>query len=324
MQWLKNTLIKLWDKSVPTLIRIRNRIDSFSKREIRLITFIFSLMICAVKFFELNIFISAKDLVISFVAMLVSIYLILRPVFYYFRPKFIPFFERHIVYSVYLLMYFFFLVPILSYVDYFFLNGKIDNFIINLIYSIIVVISIIFILIIIVDQFLTTIFHKRPISEIDLLIIFIAYFVAGISYGSLYYILDKMSMKPLFEGISPGIGFNVTNYINYIYTSLGALTSVGSGNIVPMNPWIRLLYVQETMLGFFLINFTMAYVFAIIGSKIVSENNKKDNVEAKIINYVKTYRVKMKEDLQTVEKNGILKKNEDSEDNNEGNTSDNK
>jgi hypothetical protein len=32
----------------------------------------------------------------------------------------------------------------------------------------------------------------------------------------------------------------------------------------------------------------------------------------------------MKEDLQTVEKNGVLKKNEDSEDNNEGNTSNNK
>lgn len=302
MNFIKKTMTFIWTYINSLSIKTMDKIDSLSKKNIRIITLLTAFFISTCKFFQIDTYLNGQELIISFFAMTLSIYLILRPFFYYFRPKFIVFFENHIVYSVYLLIYFFMLVPFLSFIDDIFLSNRIDSFIINLIYTIIIVMSILFILIIIVNQFLTTIFHRRKINELDIVVIFITYFATGFTYGSLFYISDKMSKTHLFEGIIATPNFQLENYLNYLYISLGALTSVGSGNIVPINVWIRLLYVQETILGFFLINFTLGYIFLIVGSKIASQNSS-DPSNISPTFYLKTYLKQLRSDLQSVEKN---------------------
>ena len=86
--------------------------------------------------------------------------------------------------------------------------------------------------------------------------------------GSFYYILNLMAQNNLFIGVDKPSTFNLENFLNHLYISLGSLTTVGSGSISPLNAYIRLLCVLETILGIFLTSFSLGFIFSALGATL--------------------------------------------------------
>ena len=111
---------------------------------------------------------------------------------------------------------------------------------------------------------------KRQIRGLDILTTFLTYITLGLAFGSFYYILNLIAQNNLFIGVNKPSTFNFENFLNHLYISLGSLTTVGSGSISPLNAYIRLLCVLETILGIFLTSFSLGFIFSALGSTVPS------------------------------------------------------
>ncbi|MBC2857381.1 hypothetical protein H3N56_13145 [Cetobacterium sp. 2A] len=283
--------------------------DYFSKKKIRFIAFLLSIGISGLQIYETDLVIQSKEFIWSLIVMTISLYCVLDPFLYYFRLKFINFFKKYPLYAIGILFYFSFLVSILQVLGEAVLSRSMDNFIVKLLHIIIIVISIIVIIMIIMQQFITVIFNKREVKQIDILMIFLTYFAVGFAYSSLFHIFDIISSEKLFNGLKKMEEFDFEIYLNYIYISFGALTTVGSGTITAANIWIRLMTVQETMLGIFITSFSLTFIFSVLGSgNLTPPNGTDDKKEGESIIYSEhffiTFFKKLRENLKELENYG--------------------
>lgn len=273
-----------------------NFIDTLKKKQIRFLSLIISLILTTLELYLSNTINNSRELITSSFIMIVSMYFILYPFIFFFRPKFKTFLSDNIIFSILLIIYFILLIPVLGFIDYLFLNIFLGSFIIKLLHIISILVSMSLIMIIISKEFIMLINRKKQIKGLDILTTFLTYITLGLAFGSFYYILNLMTIDNLFLGIEKPTSFNLENFLNHLYISLGSLTTVGSGNISPINVYIRLLCVLETILGIFLTSFSLGFIFSALGSTHLSiENNnlnsdisKNKTILSKLLLYIKT------------------------------------
>lgn len=264
----KTFFLKLLN-SIKNLKNIRN-LNDLKKQQIRTLSLILSILFTAWELYNSNTINSSRKFIISSFIMVISMFFIIYPFAYFFRPKLKNFLSTHIFFSIFLILYFIVLIPILGGIDYIFLNIFLDSFIIKFLHIISILVSMSLIVIIVSRQFIMLINKKRQIRGLDILTTFLTYITLGLAFGSFYYILNLIAQNNLFIGVNKPSTFNFENFLNHLYISLGSLTTVGSGSISPLNAYIRLLCVLETILGIFLTSFSLGFIFSALGSTVPS------------------------------------------------------
>ncbi len=81
---------------------------------------------------------------------------------------------------------------------------------------------------------------------------FIGYLMIAIAFSQIYWILNRL-IPDCFA--NPGV---VAQSSTFLYFSLTTLTGVGSGDILPINPFVRLVSTLETVSGIFFIAVVVA------------------------------------------------------------------
>lgn len=264
----KTFFLKLLN-SIKNLKNIRN-LNDLKKQQIRTLSLILSILFTAWELYNSNTINSSRKFIISSFIMVTSMFFIIYPFAYFFRPKLKNFLSTHIFFSIFLILYFIVLIPILGGIDYIFLNIFLDSFIIKFLHIISILVSMSLIVIIVSRQFIMLINKKRQIRGLDILTTFLTYITLGLAFGSFYYILNLIAQNNLFIGVNKPSTFNFENFLNHLYISLGSLTTVGSGSISPLNTYIRLLCVLETILGIFLTSFSLGFIFSALGATLPS------------------------------------------------------
>lgn len=250
---------------------LRNRLCNLKKREIRSVSFFISLFLTALEFYRLNVVWDSKEFVLSTSIMVFSSFIMIYPCIYFFRLRFKKFLSNHIFFSMGLMVYFTFLIPILGEINDSLLSIFLNEILIKLLHIITIFVSMLLIMLIVSRQFIMLIYKKRKIAGVDIVTTFLTYLILGISFGSFYYVANLMASKNLFIGVLKPTTFNFSNYLNYIYISLGNLTTVGTGSISTINPYIRIINVLETILGIFLTSFSLGFIFSVLGSNQTSD-----------------------------------------------------
>ena len=243
-------------------------INDLKKEQIRTFSLIISILFTAWELYTSNTINSSREFITSSFIMIISMFFIIYPFVYFFRPKLKRFLRNHVIFSIFLILYFILLIPILGGVDYIFLNIFLDSFIIKFLHIISILVSMSLIIIIVSKQFIMLINKKRQIKGLDILTTFLTYITLGLAFGSFYYILNLMAQDNLFIGVDKPSTFNLENFLNHLYISLGSLTTVGSGSISPLNAYIRLLCVLETISGIFLTSFSLGFIFSALGATL--------------------------------------------------------
>ncbi len=251
-------------------------INDLKKEQIRTFSLILSILFTAWELYTSNTINSSRQFISSSLIMIISMFFIIYPFVYFFRPKFKKFLSNHAIFSIFLILYFILLIPILGGIDYIFLNVFLGSFIIKFLHIISILVSMSLIMIIVSKQFIMLINKKRQIKGLDILTTFLTYITLGLAFGSFYYILNLMSQKNLFIGVEKPSTFDLENFLNHLYISLGSLTTVGSGSISPLNAYIRLLCVLETILGIFLTSFSLGFIFSALGATLPSPSEDSD------------------------------------------------
>lgn len=297
-------------EDIKNIKHIKN-INDFKKQQIRTFSLIISILFTAWELYTSNTINSSRAFIISSFIMTISMFFIIYPFIYFFRPKLKKFLSNHTIFSIFLILYFILLIPILGGIDYIFLNIFLDSFIIKFLHIISILVSMSLIIIIVSKQFIMLINKKRQIKGLDILTTFLTYITLGLAFGSFYYILNLMAETNLFIGINKPSVFNLENFVNHIYISLGSLTTVGSGSIYPLNAYIRLLCVLETVLGIFLTSFSLGFIFSALGATLPlpQEDSSLENKTTACIPIKKfplfwkniSFLKKMKSDLDDIE-----------------------
>lgn len=289
-------------RSLQILIYNLKKLDVLSKNQTRLIAFTLSFFLTIWQLSDYSF--SLEDIGIYKIAvtLFISFYIILAPFLYYFRYKLLELFSEHVFMAFFLIIYFIALVPVMGEIHKNLIPSSIDNFIIKFLHLLTMIVSISTILVIITRQFLLIIFNKRKIQGIDILMTFSTYLVVGLAFGTFYYLLNLYAAENLFSGVDKPDIFIFKNYLNHIYISLGALSTVASGSITASNPYMRLLSVSETILGVFLTSFSLGFVFAIVGSNIAKTNTELSNSDFKLLDFLDREIIKFKKDLENKER----------------------
>ncbi|SJZ89240.1 hypothetical protein SAMN02745174_01853 [Cetobacterium ceti] len=285
--------------------------NNLKKKEIRSISLFLSLFLTALEFYKFNIVWNSQEFILSTCAMVFSVFIMMYPCLYFFRFKFKRFLSNHIFFSMGLMIYFTILIPILGEINDKFLAVSLNEIIIKLLHIITIFVSMFLILLIISRQFIMLIYKKRKIAGVDILTTFLTYLILGISFGSFFYIANLMAKENLFVGVMKPTTFNFENYLNYIYISLGNLTTVGTGTISAINPYVRIISVCETILGIFLTSFSLGFIFSVLGgnqnseaASISEEENPSifdENVMITFYKYVRENVTQIKADLNNLE-----------------------
>lgn len=280
------------------------KFDLLTKKQTRFSAIILSLLLLLWQIS--NSAFGLKDWKIALI-LFFSFFIILDPFLYYFRYKILSLFSEHVFMALFLIIYFIILVPLLGELSKNFIPVSFDNFIIKFLHLLTILVSLMTILVIIIRQFLLIIFNKRKIHGIDILMTFATYLIIGFAFGNLYYLLNLQASQNLFSGVEKPATFIFSNYLNHIYISLGALSTVASGSITAANPYIRLLSVFETILGVFLTSFSLGFIFSIVGSNIATQNSELKNNDFNFWNFLENKIQKFKNDLEKKEKNYNIK-----------------
>lgn len=80
----------------------------------------------------------------------------------------------------------------------------------------------------------------------------ISYLLVAIGFSQLYWIFNELVEHPFNQPISPADG------TTFLYFSMITLSSVGYGEILPVNPFVRLVAAFESMTGIFFIAVVVA------------------------------------------------------------------
>ncbi|MGL5207954.1 MULTISPECIES: potassium channel family protein [Cetobacterium] len=287
-------------------------INDLKKEQIRTFSLIISILFTAWELYTSNTINSSREFITSSFIMIISMFFIIYPFVYFFRPKLKRFLRNHVIFSIFLILYFILLIPILGGVDYIFLNIFLDSFIIKFLHIISILVSMSLIIIIVSKQFIMLINKKRQIKGLDILTTFLTYITLGLAFGSFYYILNLMAQDNLFIGVDKPSTFNLENFLNHLYISLGSLTTVGSGSISPLNAYIRLLCVLETISGIFLTSFSLGFIFSALGATLPPPSQEDNATDVQVATDIPTKKFplfwgtvdflkKIKSDLDDVE-----------------------
>ncbi|WP_297406191.1 ion channel [uncultured Cetobacterium sp.] len=294
---LNNLKVKLFS----FLLKIK-KFNTLSKHKIRTFSFFCSLILAGIELYRFNVTWTSKEFVLSSFVMIISIFITLYPFLYFFRPKFRIFLSDHIFFSMSLIIYFTLLIPILGLVNDSLLSISLTGVIIKFLHIITIMVSMLLIMILISRQFIMVIYKKRKIQGMDILTTFLTYIILGLAFGSFYYILNLMSSDNLFIGVTKPHTFDFENFLNHIYISLGTLSTVGTGTIAPINPYIRLISVMETILGIFLTSFSLGFIFSVLGSNSQDDIPSSDiPLEFSVWESMKKAYILLKNDLKYVE-----------------------
>jgi hypothetical protein len=98
-------------------------------------------------------------------------------------------------------------------------------------------------------------------------VLFRAYLAIALSFACIYLLLYFGPLIP--SGEKP---FHVTNksgnlFVDFIYSSIITMSTVGYGDISPIGVVPKLLCAFQVLLGYFFVGTTFAYVFYVIGSR---------------------------------------------------------
>lgn len=283
-----------------TLLQKLKSFNTLPRHKVKVITFFIAFFLTGVELYRFNVTWTSKEFLLSSIAIIFSIFITLYPFLYFFRPKFRSFLSAHIFFSMSLIMYFTLLIPILGVINDRLLSVSLTGAIIKLLHIITVLVSMILIMILISKQFIMVIYKKRKIKGVDILTTFLTYIILGLAFGSFYYILNLISSENLFVGVDKPHTFDFDNFLNHIYISLGTLSTVGTGTISPINPYIRIISVLETILGIFLTSFSLGFIFSALGSN-VEEIENPENTDITFSIWVKKVYTQLINDLKDVE-----------------------
>lgn len=109
-------------KLLNSIKNIRN-LNDLKKQQIRTLSLILSILFTAWELYNSNTINSSRKFIISSFIMVISMFFIIYPFAYFFRPKLKNFLSTHIFFSIFLILYFIVLIPILGGIDYIFLNN---------------------------------------------------------------------------------------------------------------------------------------------------------------------------------------------------------
>lgn len=85
---------------------------------------------------------------------------------------------------------------------------------------------------------------------------FIGYLVIATAFSQLYWILNRILEHPFNQVVS------ASGHATVLYFSMVTLTSIGYGDIIPLNPYIRMIAAMESMAGLFYIAVIVARLVA--------------------------------------------------------------
>jgi hypothetical protein len=97
---------------------------------------------------------------------------------------------------------------------------------------------------------------------------FISYLVIAIAFSQLYWIIDHLFGNPFKETIPFG------HFSAFLYFSMTTLSGLGYSDIVPANPYVRLLAGLENMIGIFYIAVVVARLISSYRGRIKGDDEE--------------------------------------------------
>lgn len=302
-----NKIINFFSKLSFFINKAISKWDKIHKEEMRIISFFLSCALAVWEIYGMNTTWDSKKFVLNLIAMTISIYLIISPCLYYFRRKFMNFFSEHIFFSMGIIIYFMLLIPVVGELNLIIFSVGSDSFVIKLLHVATLLVCIGLIVAIISRQFMMVIFNRKKIQGVDILMVFSTYIILGLTFGSFYYMVNLLSPENLFLGVEKPTNFNLINYLNHIYISLGYLSTVGAGSISTVNIYMRLTNVGETILGIFLTSFSLGFIFSVVG--VNSDKTEIKDTKFYLIDFIVTSFKELKQNLKMIEDNNIIESN---------------
>lgn len=125
------------------------------------------------------------------------------------------------------------------------------------------------------------ILNRRKVKSSDIVITLLTYITLGISFGALYSIINICYEGQAFHGME-NVHTTLYFYFKHIYFSFVTLTTLGYGDIYPLNFWGEFFVIVESLTGIFLLNFSLGIT---LSSGILNfKQNNLDKEEIKIKN----------------------------------------
>lgn len=122
------------------------------------------------------------------------------------------------------------------------------------------------------------ILNRRKVKSSDIVITLLTYITLGISFGALYSVINICYDGQAFHGMD-NVHTTLYFYFKHIYFSFVTLTTLGYGDIYPLNFWGEFFVIVESLTGIFLLNFSLGIT---LSSGILNfRQNNSDKIEIK-------------------------------------------
>lgn len=275
--------------------------NNMNNRQIRNMSLFFSI------FFSIfTIGISLKEIetqrfFLIFLILFSSYFLIIYPLIFFMRIRFIKFLVQHSFITMFIILYFIFLIPLFGIFNNYLSFYKIEEFITKVLHILIMCLCILLISTCIFREFSLVVFKKRKVQMLDIVMTFSIYLSLGITFGGLYYLLNYQAVNNLFSGVVKPSTFNFSIFLDHIYISLGALSTVGSGSITATDTYIRLLSVAESILGIFITSFSLGFIFSAVGGEASGNNEQLTENDFKLRTFFLTSLLTLKNEWKNLE-----------------------
>ncbi|MDX8335879.1 potassium channel family protein [Candidatus Cetobacterium colombiensis] len=194
----------------------------------------------------------------------VKIYFSILPIVFLKQRNFL--FKDGPLKATFLILYYLILVPIIN----FSLNLKQETSSLKYFFYILSFINIVLLIachgVLLKYVFSDFLRRRRKVVPSDLVVVITTYITIAISFGLLYTILSLTSSTPVFNGITKDLP-QIEFYFKHIYFSFITITTVGYGDVYPLNMVAQFFVVVEIITGIVLTNVILGLV---IGSGILS------------------------------------------------------
>lgn len=247
--------------------KLINYYDNLSNRKVLYLSLILSVLLAV--FAEINnpngsYIGDIKGLLINYLPM---VFLNIAPILFIFRRVFLKKIRKNPQYAIALILYFLLFVPMFIGVQSFAGTKEIDRK--SVFYMLVTSLNMIAIVmghvILVRYVFLDIVFKRRKPTGKDTLIVFMTYVSMGVSFGFVYALITILSGDQAFTNMSLEMAKELGSlklYMRHIYYSFITLTSVGYGDISPLTWVAQLVTVLESILGVFLLSFSLGIILS--------------------------------------------------------------
>ena len=205
-----------------------------------------------------------KGMILNFLPI---IFFNIAPILYIFRKKFLKKIRESPEYAVGMILYYLIFMPLFVGIKEVEGVAIIDRS--GIFYFLVTALNYTAVLlghiILIKYVFLDIVFKRRKPTGKDTIIVFMTYVSMGVTFGLVYALITLLSEGNAFTNMDLEMAKDLGTlklYMRHIYYSFITLTSVGYGDISPVTWIAQLVTVIESILGVFLLSFSLGIILS--------------------------------------------------------------